>query len=103
MIGYYDRQGRPIPDEQAFALMGDDTARRVDRTRVGDYDVSTVHLVIDHNHSGIGAPALFETMVFKGESNMDEYCARYTTEDDARRGHDNIVGMIRALEDIEGA
>lgn len=69
------------------------------RTQVGEYNVSTVHLVIDHNHSLQGPPILFETMVFKGDSATDLFMERYATEEAALVGHANIVGMIQAMED----
>lgn len=37
----------------------------------GEIRVSTVFLGLDHNFSGIGAPLLFETMVFSGPRNNE--------------------------------
>lgn len=97
MTGYYDRAGNPITIQGfSTAFAGD---RRVGLTRVVDYEVSTVYLVIDHNFGG-GRPLIFETMVFKGGSAMDEYTERYSTEQEAREGHENVVGMVRALTDL---
>lgn len=40
--------------------------RTVARTQIGDADVSTVFLGLDHNFSGGGPPLIFETLVFGG-------------------------------------
>lgn len=60
--------------------------RHVKKTNLGDIQVSTVFLGLDHNYEETGAPVLFETMIFGGDH--DEYCERYTTWDDAEKGHD---------------
>jgi hypothetical protein len=91
---YYDRTGRPVSQDEGLALF--DSDRAVAKTQVGDYLVSTVHLVIDHNYMD-GPPLIFETMVFKGASALDKYVARYSTEQQASEGHANVVGMVRAL------
>jgi hypothetical protein len=91
---YYDRAGDPVSQTEGLALFGSD--RAVAKTQVGDYLVSTVHLVINHNYMD-GPPLIFETMVFKGGSAMDEYVERYSTEQQASEGHENIVGMVREL------
>lgn len=49
--------------------------------------VSTVFLGIDHNYSGEGPPLLFETMVFLGDGNDDDYCDRHATRAEAEAGH----------------
>jgi hypothetical protein len=51
-------------------------------------EVSTVFLGLDHNW-GDGAPILWETLVFGGES--DGYMERYSSWDEAVRGHKEIV------------
>lgn len=54
--------------------------------------VSTVFLGLDHNHWGKGAPVLFETLVFGGEH--DGRMERYTTWDEAERGHKIMCGRV---------
>ncbi len=93
---YFNRAGQPV--DQATPEMWSEEARRVDLTEVGDYRISTVHLVVNHQF-GDGPPLLFETMVFCGESMQDQFAARYSTEAQAQEGHDNIVGMIRVLDE----
>lgn len=60
----------------------------------GEVRISTIFLGIDHNYSGIGAPILFETMVFGGE--MDMYQQRYATYEDAILGHDEVRTKVEA-------
>jgi hypothetical protein len=55
--------------------------------------VSTVFLGIDHNFLDKGPPVLFETIVFNGYST--EYQCRWSTWDEAKRGHDGIVAELR--------
>lgn len=55
--------------------------------------VSTVFLGIDHNHSGEGPPLLFETMVFLGDGNDDDYCDRHATRAEAEAGHTEALAV----------
>jgi hypothetical protein len=46
--------------------------RRVRKTQIGPFEVSTVFLGLDHDFSGLGPPVLFETMTFlRGEGAVD--------------------------------
>jgi hypothetical protein len=50
--------------------------------------VSTVWLGINTNFRPEGPPIIFETMVFaKHDMNVDLFCQRYSTEDEAKEGH----------------
>lgn len=69
--------------------------RRIARTKVGSAEVSTVFLGLNHNW-GDGPPLIFETMVFGGP--LDEECERYSTLDEARRGHDHMVARVEESE-----
>jgi hypothetical protein len=51
-------------------------------------NVSTVFLGLDYN-DGVGAPILFETMIFGGERNGE--CHRYSAWEEAAKGHQEIV------------
>ncbi len=74
-----------------FETSGD--ARVVAKTKVGEVEVSTVFLSVDHNF-GSGQPILYETLVFGGP--LDEECDRYPTKADARRGHEEMVKRVWA-------
>jgi hypothetical protein len=65
--------------------------RRVGLTEIGDIRISTVFLRIDHSF-GFGEPVLFETMIFGGKN--DEYQERYTTWNEAEKGHEVAVKLV---------
>lgn len=67
-------------------------SRIVNNTNIGDARVSTIFLGVDHNHYAGGEPVLFETMVFGGEYNR--YQRKYSTWDEAEKGHHEICAMI---------
>lgn len=69
----------------------DFSKRRIDQTYIGDSEVSTVFLGLDHNWSG-GAPILFETLVFGGK--LDGEMNRYSSLEDAKAGHLEMVGRV---------
>ena len=61
----------------------------VQKTTIGDHEVSTVFLGLDHNW-GSGPPLLWETMVFP---ECDE-CDRYSTLAEARAGHQAMCRKV---------
>lgn len=76
----------------AFNAVG---TRRVARDRIGDAEVSTVFLGIDHSF-GQGPPLIFETMIFGGQHDQDQW--RYSTWDEAVAGHQAAVELVRSDE-----
>lgn len=97
-----DKDKNPIPAKdiiQANRLLVETDNRRValDDIIVEDYGititVSTVFLVLDHNHSPKGKPVLFESMIFNGELNqsLDRYC----TWKEAGEGHKKMVELVK--------
>jgi hypothetical protein len=58
--------------------------------QVGKHSVSTVFLGNNHNLY-LGKPLIFETMVFAGDSAIDDYCERYSTWDEAIEGHKKAI------------
>lgn len=98
MNDYFDRDGKPIPDdwyntEKHGRKHKWATEKRVARTQVGEIAVSTVWLGLDHDYL-TGVPVIFETMTF-GEPWNNEM-ARYSTELDAMRGH---LSTVQRLQD----
>lgn len=69
--------------------------RRVEFSTVGDSEISTVFLGLNHNWSG-GPPLLFETMVFSGA--LDGEQDRYTTWEQAEAGHKAMVERVKASQ-----
>lgn len=54
--------------------------------------ISTVFLGLDHNFYGRGPPLLFETMVFGGEHDGDQWrCATWT---EAEADHRRAVALV---------
>lgn len=92
-IAYLNRKGEPITMEQWSTLLNDDDYKIIEQTAINaDIKVSTVWLGLVH----IGG--FFETMIFGGHRDQDLW--RYYTEKAARRGHKDIVAMVkRDLED----
>jgi hypothetical protein len=63
--------------------------------------VSTVFLGLDHGYGGI--PILWETMVFSDDARVEnEYQRRYHTREEALRGHEETVAMVRHQLGIGG-
>ena len=94
MSDYYDRAGKPISQDEWFARFND---KRIAKTTIVDgVDVSTVWLGLDHSW-GDGPPLIFETMVFGGEHDQD--CWRYSTEEQAKAGHERVVSALREGRD----
>ncbi len=98
MSNYYDRQGRQrswrdilANDIQPAADRGEDY-RRVAETIGEAGTVSTVWLGMNHAWDD-GPPLIFESMVFGGLLDQDQ--VRYTTEEQARAGHDELVAKVR--------
>ena len=58
--------------------------------------VSTVFLGLDHNF-GDGPPILYETMVFEGENDQDQY--RYGSREEALAGHEAVLAELREAVD----
>ena len=59
------------------------------------YTVSTVDLGLDHNF-GLGKPLYYETMIFLENEDyknneFSDFQLRYSTEEETRIGHENIV------------
>lgn len=66
--------------------------RIVAKTLIREVKVSTVFLGLDHGFINAGHPILFETMVFGGEH--DGFMNRYSTWEEAEKGHNVICEMI---------
>ena len=73
--------------------------RHLAKTTVGDLEISTVFLGLDHAFLS-GSPLLWETMIFvKGKGGTwppdDEFQERYSTFDEAKAGHERAVQMVK--------
>lgn len=102
---FYDRLGNPISIERFGRLtQADFDYRRVALDYVGPFVVSTVWLGVDHGWGHGSAPLIFETMVFTADGwerlgmadMLGRDCERYSTEEQALRGHEEMVTLVRA-------
>lgn len=86
---YFDKEGNTISMEDWAKLFKDPKYKKI---AVNSLDngkrVSTVWLGLDHSF-GPGRKLIFETMIFP----ECEYCERYETIEEARKGH------LRAVEE----
>jgi hypothetical protein len=69
-----------------------DGSNIVGKTKIGDVEVSTVFLGINHNFFG-DTPQVFETMVFGGA--WDQYQWRCLTWDEAEQQHEDACDAVR--------
>jgi hypothetical protein len=124
-IDYFDREGKPMSTYQYMKKPRD--YKRVALTKVGQYNISTVWLGLDHSF-GHGPPLIFETMIFwelevpeeinldlpsiggmpgfkfhrTQKTGWDDYCDRYHTEAEAIAGHAAAVEMVRLVLEALG-
>jgi hypothetical protein len=89
-----DGEPKPCEDIKEWAEWFETAgfARVVKQTEIGDVEVSTVFLGLDHSF-GQGAPILYETLVFGGR--LDDEQVRYATRKEAEAGHEEMVGRMR--------
>jgi hypothetical protein len=71
--------------------------RVVDHTMVGPFMVSTIFVSIWMGEGDSGLPLLWETMVFKSGAGAISGGDRYSSQADARAGHERIVEMMRKV------
>ena len=82
----------PVPVElMAWAEWFKQADRTVTKTDVGEVQISTVFLGLNHAF-GDGPPLLFETMIFGGEH--DEYCEGCSTWDQAVEQHETALNLV---------
>ena len=97
---YWDMDGNRMTGEAFAQAFNDNEGKRIGNTTVGDADVSTVWLGVDHQF-GDGPPLIFETMIFGGPH--DQFCERYSTKKQAADGHKRIVLALQEGRDPEEA
>ena len=90
-MSYYDKDGKPLELMEWAKLFENFSYKRIGLDELSNgYRVSTVWLGLDHSFGG-GKPLIFETMVFKGKGNSDLDMERYSTLEEAVKGHKRIV------------
>jgi len=96
-IRHPDGSVEPAPSILSWAEFRLSCDHIVGQTEIGpDVTVSTVFLGIDHGHGRSDKPVLWETMVFRSsEDGRSRPSWRYTSEADAKRGHELVVSRLR--------
>lgn len=95
-----DDAGNPVPEPDLLKWgRWLETAKRIVRQdRIAGYFISTVFLALDYNFTGRGRPILWETMIFPKtgmpEPRLDHFQLRYTSREEALKGHQRIVQML---------
>jgi hypothetical protein len=100
---HYRLEGKtPVPanDVLEWARWYDKANRHVADTTIGRVRVSTVFLGLDHSFSRGGDPVLFETLIFGGP--LDQEGERYTSWDEALKGHAAAVERVKEARTIKG-
>lgn len=91
MSRYFDRQGNPLTTDEWIGMLANDDNKRVAYDEAADgVDVSTVWLGLNHRF-GDGPPLIFETMIFGGDHDQEQW--RYSTEAEALAGHARAVEL----------
>lgn len=96
MSEFYDRQGNPLADLHECGRLHENIGyKRVAKDTIGDYWVSTVWLGLNHQYDD-GPILIFETMIFPTDSYSEEFCERYTTEEQAIEGHQRAIELAKS-------
>ena len=94
---YYVLDGhepRPVSDVLAWARFFENLAARiVAKTLIGDVEISTVFLGLDHQLDD-GPPLLFESMIFGGKH--DQWVERCSTWRQAEAQHEKACALVRS-------
>jgi hypothetical protein len=93
------KEPRAVDDLLEWAGWFESANRRVARTEIGDAEVSTVFIGLDHCFGFKGPPILFETMVFADGHPLDEIQLRYSTWAEAETGHIEVCEQLQALDE----
>ena len=84
---HYKLEGKQVVEVKdliEWAKWFETADRHVAKETVGNSEISTVFLGIDHSFSA-GPPLLFETLVFGGK--LADEMDRYSTWQEAKKGH----------------
>ncbi len=98
MSEYFILDGKevvPVDDVLVCGRWFEDFDRRIARDEIGEVQVSTVFLGLDHQF-GDGPPLIFETLVLDGK--LDGEIDRYSTWDEAAAGHVAMCVKVKLAE-----
>lgn len=103
---YFRRDGTPYPPGMKGLLAWTEDSlnlnyKIIEQTELGNGCwVSTVWLGLDHNFGFVTRPLIFGSMVFHKEQ-PDLECWRYSTEEEAQRGHKMLVKKWSSMKSID--
>lgn len=97
---YYNRQGEPVDVMEWARLHSDHDQIIVRRSTIGEIDLSTVWLGIDHAF-GYPPPLIFETMTFGPEPWGARLLDRYATEQQALAGHEHWHAILEHEREMQ--
>ena len=95
MLHRYVLEGHEVkeePDLMTWSSRFEKEDRQVADDMVNGVRVSTVFLGLDHNFGREGPPILFETMVFGGPLDGEQW--RYETWEQAEAGHKEVMELV---------
>lgn len=103
MIFYYDKQGSPMDRDTWIQMFQDKEYAQVALHNDDRVTIATVWLGLDDSHFG-PPPLIFETMVLVQEKadiepKYDAMMWRWSTEKEAKEGHDIVVKCYRENKD----
>jgi len=90
MFNYFDKEGKPISEEEYYILQRDQNYRTVGRDYAGEILISTVWL-------GLSGGLLFETMSFGGDRHDEIRCVRSFNYEEAIMVHLEEVERVRKM------
>lgn len=94
-MSYYDQDGKPITHAQWQDAWVKTDERRLGKTQIGNFHISTVWLGMNHRYNE-GPPLIFETMIFNENKNYQDIgCQRYSTKDEAFAGHLDAIKWVQ--------
>jgi ABC-type uncharacterized transport system YnjBCD substrate-binding protein len=96
---YYilDENNKPVPstiEKYCEWIEENPTKKALKQEAIGDTYISTVFLGLDQAWNS-NIPVLWETMIFGGDH--DQYQERYTSVEDAIKGHEYAVSLAKDL------
>jgi hypothetical protein len=93
---YFNKESEPIGLGDWMVLIEDRDYAIVKKTTIGEVEISTVWLGIDHSFGLSPNILIFETMVFGGPCNQEQ--DRYSTLEEALKGHEHYVAKVKRYE-----
>ena|SRR3990172_2075693 len=92
---FYDMDGQVITRNEWIKLW--ETRQKIAIDKIGEFQISTVWLGLDHSFGSTGAPFIFETMIFCNNESHSLHETRwlYSTREEAEHGHTVAVALCR--------